>query len=247
MAQFQRRFSGNLSQAEGWQHYRGWTSKTGEPMAGGEYLGNRRAWRAMVEIHGSDTDLGSTIWRLQQAKQLHGPALHGCGVTTLTLLRRPADYLRSKFLWYIINNYIPSTTTFEDFGNGKGMNPQAVDLMRGFRFPRRRECPTEECQRTLERDARAVLAKLDIVAPTDRFNDLLRVLCDHLSLPRCPCAPRKRVIEDDARQRQSRGHYNAKEVVRNVTPARALALAMQTATVDLGLYSGRRPTSSSCT
>lgn len=193
----------------------------------------RRSWRAVLEIHGTDRHLSEvlkTILIARHASPSERPSLHGCTSLVITMIRSPAAYLRSKYLWYLMNGYVPKSTPFETFLAGDS-DPQARDLMRGY--------PRFLSTRLLSKAAMTLLRNgFDIVAPTERFLEFLGLLCAQLSLSACPCGPTKRVGKNDATQRKK--HLTADEYKMaanvNATHEKAAVLALQFARVDQELY-----------
>ena len=82
-------------------------------------------------------------------------------------------------------------------------NSQANDLLLGLApmcWPPRawgRQVPDY----SLEASSLAALRRFDIVAPLERMDELVSMLCDELALPHCPCYPVKRVADPAAYER----------------------------------------------
>ena len=263
VGQFARRFRGNASHAEGWRHLiekladapHASLARSGQPQSMATHLrslhGNalaadfavghddvqqfgriRRPWQAVLEIHGTDKHLPSLLQLVKRARHA-SPLLHGCRALVITMLRSPSAYVRSKYLWYITNGYVSKATTFEAFAR-QNADPQAHDLLRGFRHIK----PWTPRSLLLQEAISLLEYGIDLAAPTERFQELLGVLCARLALPRCPCAPTRRVGEDDAKERKryvKPYEYRAITQV-NATLDKAAALALQFATVDRELY-----------
>ena len=138
----------------------------------------QRAGRIAIEIHGPPaSDWGSLLAGIEVLHQSPSP----CMATSVTIVREPLSYYRSKYIFHV--------ASFPWAMRGKAFlewlhatpNDQSRDLLLGA-------ARRHQTLGASEADAVAsLLRRIDIVATLDRFDDLVRLLCARLALPRCPC------------------------------------------------------------
>ena len=138
----------------------------------------QRAGRIAIEIHGPpETAWGCLLAGIEVLHQSPSP----CMATSVTIVREPLSYYRSKYIFYVAS--FPWTMrgkAFLEWLHAKP-NDQSRDLLLGA-------ARRHQTLGVSEADAVAsLLRRIDIVATLDRFDDLVRLLCARLALPRCPC------------------------------------------------------------
>ena len=139
----------------------------------------QRAGRIAVEIHGPSDHL--PIWGLylsgiEELRQSPSP----CIATSVTIVREPLSYYRSKYMFYVAN--FPWTIRKKSFLEWLDATPndQSKDLLKDLGSP-------YFYNATDANTVASLLPRIDIVATLDRFDDLVHLLCVRLALPRCPC------------------------------------------------------------
>ena len=140
---------------------------------------SQRAGRIAVEIHGRSDHL--PIWGLylsgiEELRQSPSP----CIATSVTIVREPLSYYRSKYMFYVAN--FPWTIRKKSFLEWLDATPndQTKDLLKDLGSPYFYNATDADTVASL-------LPRIDIVATLDRFDDLVHLLCARLALPRCPC------------------------------------------------------------
>ena len=137
----------------------------------------QRAGRIAIEIHGPPaSDWGSLLAGIEVLHQSPSP----CMATSVTIVREPLSYYRSKYIFHVASfPWAMRGKAFLEWLHAKP-NDQSRDLLLGASRGTDRQTSRVKLMASL-------LRRIDIVATLDRFDDLVRLLCARLALPRCPC------------------------------------------------------------
>jgi len=148
----------------------------------------RAPFRAILELHALDQRLPEFIDQLDSMRPHAAPA--GCGVLALIVWRAPPDQYVSLYRYNVVNKQ--EQRRFEAFARDQP-HYQASDLLYGTPYPlllKTGSAAAQHSTRAIDRlrsAALSLLAHFDFVAPLERFDQLLGLLCRWLALPHCPC------------------------------------------------------------
>ena len=200
--------------------------------------------RAVLEIHATDWHMAHLIDSVDSMRPL--AATSGCGALALMIWRSPTAQYVSLYKYDVV--FKQEKRRFEEFA-AANMHYQTMDLLRGTTywqhyFTNKGDGDTRVG--LLRTAALSYLAHFDLVAPLERFSDLLGQLCLWLALPYCPCykvqnAERRRdyeqLIARHAQTRNDSGLLAASQdarILRNQTALKQLI--SEVAWVDEQIY-----------